>query len=53
MIILTRFRALPDVQMRYIDDYLKSGKPVLGMRTATHAFKFDTGPIKSSLCALW
>jgi hypothetical protein len=48
MIILTRFRALPDVQMRYIDDYLKSGKPVLGMRTATHAFKFDMGPIKSS-----
>jgi hypothetical protein len=48
MIILTRFRALPDMQMRYIDDYLKSGKPVLGMRTATHAFKFDRGPIKSS-----
>ena len=48
MIILTRFRALPDLQMRYIDDYLKSGKPVLGMRTATHAFKFGTGPIKSS-----
>ena len=23
MIILTRFRALPDMQMRYIDDYLK------------------------------
>ena len=48
MIILTRFRALPDLQMRYIDDYLKSGKPVLGMRTATHAFKYDTSTIKSS-----
>lgn len=48
MIILTRFRALPDMQMRYIDDYLKSGKPVLGMRTATHAFKYDTSTIKSS-----
>ena len=48
MIILTRFRALPDMQMRYIDDYLKSGRPVLGMRTATHAFKFDPDAIKSN-----
>lgn len=40
MVIFTRFRALPDVQMKYIDDYLKSGKPVLGIRTATHAFNF-------------
>ena len=34
-----RFRNLPDEQMQYIDDYLKSGKPVLGIRTSTHAFK--------------
>ncbi|WP_417849899.1 family 16 glycoside hydrolase [Thalassoglobus sp.] len=40
MIILTRFRALPDDQMQYIDNYLKSGKPVIGMRTSTHAFNF-------------
>lgn len=38
MIILTRFRALPDDQMKHIDDYLKAGKPVIGLRTATHAF---------------
>lgn len=38
MIILTRFRALPDEQMKHIDDYLKAGKPVIGLRTATHAF---------------
>ncbi|MCG8583519.1 MAG: ThuA domain-containing protein [Pirellulales bacterium] len=38
MIIATRFRDLPDEQMQYIDDYLRSGKPVIGMRTATHAF---------------
>ncbi len=42
MIIQTRFRALPDSQMQYIDDYLKAGKPVLGIRTATHAFNFDS-----------
>jgi hypothetical protein len=38
MIVNLRFRNLPDEQMQYIDDYLQSGKPVLGMRTATHAF---------------
>jgi len=38
MVIATRFRNLPDDQMKEIDDYLKSGRPVIGMRTATHAF---------------
>ncbi|MEZ4829838.1 MAG: ThuA domain-containing protein [Bacteroidia bacterium] len=38
MIIFTRFRDLPDDQMQMIDDYLKSGKPVIGIRTSTHAF---------------
>jgi len=40
MVIFTRFRALPDEQMQHIDTYLKSGKPVMGIRTATHAFNF-------------
>lgn len=40
MVIFTRFRALPDNQMQYIDNYLKTGKPVMGIRTATHAFNF-------------
>lgn len=39
MVIFTRFRDLPDEQMRHIDTYLKAGKPVIGLRTATHAFK--------------
>jgi hypothetical protein len=38
MIIQTRFRALPDDQMKHIDDFLKAGKPVIGLRTATHSF---------------
>ena len=38
MVIATRFRNLPDDQMKEIDDYLKAGKPVIGLRTATHAF---------------
>lgn len=41
MILFTRFRALPNAQMQCIDDYLKSGRPVIGIRTATHAFQFD------------
>ncbi len=40
MIIFTRFRALPDDQMEHIDNYLMAGKPVMGIRTATHAFMF-------------
>lgn len=39
MIIATRFRDLPDEQMKHIDAYVASGKPIIGMRTATHAFK--------------
>jgi len=38
MIIATRFRDLPDEQMKHIDDYLKRGGAVIGLRTATHAF---------------
>lgn len=38
MIIATRFRHLPDDQMRHVVEYVEAGKPVLGMRTATHAF---------------
>jgi hypothetical protein len=41
MVLFTRFRSLPDSQMRHIADYLKHGKPVVGMRTATHAFALD------------
>jgi hypothetical protein len=38
MIIFTRFRHLDDPQMKHIIDYLDSRKPIIGIRTATHAF---------------
>lgn len=38
MIIFTRFRDLPDDQMKHIVNYVDSGKPIMGLRTATHAF---------------
>ncbi|MEM1123348.1 MAG: hypothetical protein AAGJ18_23105, partial [Bacteroidota bacterium] len=40
MILFTRFRALPNEQMQYFDDYLRAGKPLVAIRTATHAFYF-------------
>src|SRR5262249_52153077 len=39
MIIATRFRDLPDDQMKEVIDYVESGRPIIGMRTATHAFQ--------------
>ncbi|MEM1119035.1 MAG: hypothetical protein AAGJ18_01215 [Bacteroidota bacterium] len=41
MILFTRFRSLPTEQMQHIDDYLTVGKPLLAIRTATHAFNFE------------
>ncbi len=38
MVIFTRFRNLPDEQMKHVVDYVESGRPIIGMRTATHAF---------------
>ena len=46
MIIATRFRVLPDDQMQHVADYLNSGKPVIGLRTATHAFDNKEGTFK-------
>ncbi len=38
MIIFTRFRNLPDEQLKHVAEYVESGRPIIGMRTATHAF---------------
>jgi hypothetical protein len=38
LIVFLRFRKLPDDQMKLLIDYIESGKPIIGMRTATHAF---------------
>jgi len=41
MIIASRFRELPDEDMKHIDEFVNSGKPILGLRTATHAFSYS------------
>jgi type 1 glutamine amidotransferase len=43
MVIFTRFRNLPADQMEAIADYVDKGKPIVGMRTATHAFNMKEG----------
>ncbi len=35
-----RFRNLPDSQMKYFADYYMAGKPIIGFRTSTHAFRY-------------
>lgn len=46
MVLFTRFRNLPDDQMAHVIDYVESGKPVVGFRTATHAFNITNGAYK-------
>jgi hypothetical protein len=38
MVLFTRMRDLPDEQMKFIVDYVDAGKPIVALRTATHAF---------------
>lgn len=42
MIIATRFRDLPDEQMKYVAEYIDAGKPVIGMRAAVVAFRLTS-----------
>ena len=42
-IFFLRWRRLPEDQLAFIDEYLKSGKPVIGFRTSTHAFNYPKG----------
>ena len=40
VIMLWRFRELPDGQMKHFVDYYLSGKPIIALRTSTHAFAY-------------
>lgn len=44
MILLIRFRELPDEQSRYLSEFLMAGKPIIGLRTSTHAFAYQKNP---------
>ncbi|MGC3946500.1 MAG: ThuA domain-containing protein [Chryseolinea sp.] len=42
-VFFLRWRRLPAEQIKHIDDYLKTGKPIIGFRTTTHAFNYPKG----------
>ena len=44
VVMLLRFRELPDDQMKHFVDYVNSGKPIVALRTATHAFAYAKNP---------
>ncbi len=39
MVLFLRFRNPPDDQMKRIVDYIEAGKPIVALRTSTHAFQ--------------
>ncbi len=41
MVMFARFRALPKEALKYIQEYVESGKPIIGLRTSTHAFLYQ------------
>mgnify|MGYP006273129437 CR=1 FL=1 len=51
MVMHTRFRELPDEQMAPIIEFTNSGKPIMGLRTSTHAFNY--GKNRNSPYAKW
>ena len=46
-VMLLRFRRWPDAQMQHFADYVAAGKPVIGLRTSTHAFSGLNGTYTS------
>jgi type 1 glutamine amidotransferase len=44
LVAFMRWRELPDDQMKRIIDYTESGKPIVGIRNATHPFKYAKRP---------
>lgn len=46
VVMMLRFRRWPEEQMRHFDDYYRSGKPILAIRTSTHAFAHESGPFE-------
>jgi type 1 glutamine amidotransferase len=43
VVFYLRWRQLPKEQLAHIEAYLKTGKPVMGFRTTTHAFNYPKG----------
>jgi type 1 glutamine amidotransferase len=44
MVAFLRWRELPDDQMKRLIGYTESGKPIIGIRNATHPFRYTKRP---------
>lgn len=42
IVMLLRFREWPDAQMKHFVDAYLAGKPIIALRTSTHAFNYST-----------
>ncbi len=45
-VFFLRFRRLPAEQFEHIRRYLDSGRGIVGLRTATHSFRYKGGPMR-------
>ena len=41
VVMLLRFREWPDAQMKHFVDFYLAGKPIVALRTSTHAFNYE------------
>jgi len=53
MVLFTRFRALPEDELRPIVDHAARGLPMVGFRTATHAFAYPGDGPNARMNADW
>jgi type 1 glutamine amidotransferase len=44
LVLFMRWRELPDDQMKRVIDYAESGRPIIGIRNATHPFRYARRP---------
>lgn len=42
-VFFLRWRRLPPEQIKHIEQYLQSGRPVMGLRTTSHGFRYPEG----------
>ncbi|HEX4131290.1 MAG TPA: PVC-type heme-binding CxxCH protein [Pirellulales bacterium] len=53
LVLSVRRRPMPAAELDQVRDYLKAGKPLVGIRTASHAFAAAKGKAPPSGCAEW
>jgi hypothetical protein len=52
-VMLLRFRKWPDAQMSHFENYYRAGKPIIALRTSTHAFDYPEGSTSAYANESW